>query len=216
MWHVLLLRRGLVILGLLAFVNVGFALGAKPAPPVGTPAVTGPRKTTAEQPVYRFRAAHAVSYRCAFDSKTLHFCDSRYSERLLPGTHALRVRGVGKRGASRVVTVKVSVTVPYATLAAAAPVTVGNGIGVPAIDGGTVWAPLTETGELARVGAGGTIAGRSTVGVPAGGREGFLDSATVAGGSVWAGSDAGGTIARVDPASGAVRATIAAGTRPGG
>jgi hypothetical protein len=44
-----------------------------------------------------------VSFRCAFDSRTLLFCASRYSERLAPGTHTLRVRADGKQGLSRVV-----------------------------------------------------------------------------------------------------------------
>src|SRR5215471_15348443 len=166
-------RRGLVVLGLIAFVKVEIALGAATAPPVGTPTVTGPRSTTSLQPVYRFHAAHAVSFRCAFDSRSLHFCPSRYSVQLAPGKHTLRVRAVGKRGSSRVVAVKVSVTVPYPVLTAAAPVQVGKGAGFP-------------------------------------------DSATATGGSVWSASDAGGTITRIDPATGAITATIAAGTRPGG
>src|ERR1700756_3792765 len=139
-----LLGRGLAVLGFLA-------LGGTAASPVGTPSVTGPRSTTSVQPVYRFRAAHAVSFRCAFDSRNLHFCASRYSERIDPGTHTLRVRAVGRRGLSRVVAVKVKVTVPYAALTAGAPIQVGTGAGVPAVDGATVWVPLTATGELARV-----------------------------------------------------------------
>jgi hypothetical protein len=86
MSRVLLLKHVLVLLGLVALSNVGIAFGAGSAAPVGTPAVTGPRSTNGEQPVYRFRAAHAVSFRCAFDSRTLHFCASLYSERLEPGT----------------------------------------------------------------------------------------------------------------------------------
>jgi streptogramin lyase len=216
MSRVLLLRHVLVLLGLAALSNVGIALGARPAAPVGTPAVSGPRSTSAEQPSYRFRAAHAVSFRCAFDSRTLHFCASRYSERLAPGTHTLRVRAVGKRGLSRVVAVKVTVTVPYPSLSAAAPIQVGQGAGVPAVNAGTAWVPLTDTGELARVDAIGSLAGKTEVGVAAAGREGLLDSAATAGGSVWAASDAGGTISRIDATSGARTATIPAGTRPGG
>src|SRR5262249_42735447 len=154
--------------------------------------------------------------RCSFDSQTLHFCSSRYSERLAPGKHTLRVRAVGKRGLSKVVTVKVAVTVPYPALTAGPPISVGAGAGVAAAAAGTVWVPLTEDGQLARIDAAGSLAGKTPVGVPAGGREGFLDSATSAGGSVWAASDAGGTISRVDPASGAITETVAAGTRPGG
>ena len=202
MSRVLLLSRGLALLGVVAS--------------VGTPSVAGPRSTTSLQPVYRFHAAHAVSFRCAFDSTRLHFCPSRYSQPLAPGTHTLRVRAVGRRGSSRVVAVKVAITVPYPLLAAGTPVSMGAGAGVPAVDGGIAWVPITDTGELARVDASGSVAGRTAVGVatPSGG--GFLDSAAVAGGSVWTASDAGGTIARVDPSSGARTAVIPAGTRPGG
>jgi hypothetical protein len=62
--------------------------------PVGAPSVSGPRTTTLEQPQFRFRAARAVSFRCAFDSKRLHGCRARFSQRLLPGKHTLRVRAV--------------------------------------------------------------------------------------------------------------------------
>lgn len=205
-----------MVLSLIAYLNAGIALAAATASPVGAPSVTGPRRTTSVQPVYRFHAARAVSFRCAFDSRTLHFCPARYSERLAPGKHTLRVRAVGRRGSSRVVAVKVSITVPYPLLTAAAPIQVGKGAGVPAVDGATLWVPLTDTGELARVDSAGTIGGKTTVGVAAAAGAGFLDSAAAAGGSVWAASDSGGTIARIDPASGAIRATIAAGTRPGG
>ncbi len=197
-------------------VKYGLVLGAPAAAPhVGTPTVTGPRTTTSEQPAYRFRAAHAVSFRCSFDSKSLHVCASRYSERLLPGSHTLRVRAVGRRDVSRIVTVKVAVTVPYAALTADNPIQVGAGAGVPAVGGGSVWVPLTETGELARVDpVAGAVTAKNRVGVP--GRSGFLDSADAAGGSIWHASDAGGTVARVDAASGAPTATVAVGNRPGG
>jgi streptogramin lyase len=184
---------------------------------VGKPVVVGPRTTSQERPVYRFQAANARSYRCAFDSRSLHNCPARYSERLTPGSHVLRVRAIGHGGAmSPVVTVRVRITVPYARLTAGSPVRVGAGAGVPAVDGGSVWVPLTESGELARIDAsGGTITAKTRVGAANGGA-GFLDSAIAAGGSVWYASDAGGTISRVDASSGAPTATIPAGPRPGG
>jgi streptogramin lyase len=128
----------------------------------------------------------------------------------------LRVRAVGKRGLSRVVAVKVTVTVPYPPLTAGAPIEVGAGAGVPSVDAGGVWVPLTGSGELAHVDPAGAVVGKTAVGVAAGGREGLLDSAALAGGSVWSASDAGGTISRVDGTSGARTASIPAGTRPGG
>jgi len=210
--------RNRLLLGLLASLLVGVTTAAAAPAPVGAPKVSGPRSTTLEQPQYRFRAAHAVSFRCAFDSKKLHSCRGRFSQRLLPGRHTLRVRAVGRHLAlSRLVAVNVVVNLAYPRLDAAAPVKVGAGAGVPAAEGGSVWVPLTESGDLERVDqASGTVTARSHVGSasPAGG--GFLDSALATGGSIWDASDAGGTIARVDAASGTKTGTIQAGTRPGG
>lgn len=167
--------------------------------------------------MYRFRAPHAVSFRCVFDSAQLHACAARYSERLAPGRHTLRVRAVGRGGAlGRLVTVRIVVTVPYARLSAGKAVRVGAGAGLPAVAGGSVWVPLTASGELARVDpVTGSVTGKTRVGVPAAG-PGFLDSAAAAGGAVWSASDAGGTIARVDASSGARTQTLAVGHRPGG
>jgi streptogramin lyase len=185
---------------------------------VGRPRVSGPRTTKLERPLYRFRAAHAVSFRCAFDSKRLHACRARFSQRLLPGRHTLRVRAVGKRRAlSRVVAVKVTVELAYPQLAAAGPIRVGAGAGVPAAVGGSVWVPLTGTGDLERVDpATGSVTARAHVGSPSPAGSGFLDSAAAADGSIWSASDEGGTVARVDAASGAQTGTIQAGNRPGG
>jgi streptogramin lyase len=184
---------------------------------VGAPHVAGPRTTIAERPVYRFRAAHAIGFRCAFDSRHLHRCNARYSQPLGLGRHTLRVRAVGRGQAlSRTVTVRVVVKSPYPSLAAGAPLAVGVGAGVPAVDPGGLWVPVTATGDLARVDpGGGSVTARVHVGLPPAG-SGFLDSAVFAGGSVWAASDSGGTIARVDPTSGAVTGTIAVPPRPGG
>ncbi len=192
-------------------------LGGAPGA-VGTPKVTGPRATSDERPVYRFRAAHAVGFRCAFDTRALHWCASRYSERLAPGAHVLRVRALGRKGAvSRIVSVRVSVTVPYPALAAGRPIEVGAGAGVPAAGAGSVWVPLTDSGELARVDStAGTVTAKLHAGQGAAGRAGFLDAAVVTAGWVWQASDAGGTIARVDAASGAVANTFSVGNRPGG
>jgi streptogramin lyase len=206
-----------IVVGALAALVAGVATAAA-SRAVGLPRVSGPRATTLEQPHYRFRAAHAVSFRCAFDSTRLHACRAHFSQRLFPGKHTLRVRAVGKHGVmSRVVAVEVVVALAYPRLTTATPIQVGAGAGVPAADGGSVWVPRTETGELERVDqANGTVASRTHVGPssPPGG--GFLDSALATGGSIWAASDSGGTIARVDPASGAQTATIQAGVRPGG
>jgi len=184
---------------------------------VGAPHVTGPRTTTSERPVYRFRAAHAVGFRCAFDSRQLHGCKARYSQRLDLGRHVLRVRAVGRGHAlSRTVTVRVVVKSPYPSLSAGPPLAVGAGAGVPAEDPGGLWVPVTATGDLARVDpGGGSVTAKVHVGQPPSG-SGFLDSAIFAGGSVWAASDSGGTIARVDPTTGAVTGTIAVPPRPGG
>lgn len=184
---------------------------------VGTPRVIGPRSTTADRPVYRFRAAHAIAFRCAFDSRILHRCAARYAQHLEPGRHVLRVRAVGRKGAlSRQVAVRILVKSPYPPLATRAPVRVGAGAGVPAAGAGSVWVPVTATGELVRVDPeAGAVTGRVTVGAPPSG-SGFLDSAAFLGDSVWTASDSAGTIARVDAASGRLSATLPVGARPGG
>ncbi len=205
-------------LALLAALLVGVTTTAAAAAPVGAPKIAGPRSTTLEQPRYRFSAAHALSFRCAFDSKKLHGCRARFSQRLLPGVHTLRVRAVGKHGAlSRLVAVRVVVKPAYPRLTAAAPIRVGAGAGVPAVAGGSAWVPVTEAGDLERVDPlARSVTGRTRVGSPSPAGGGFLDSALASGGSIWSASDAGGTIARVDAASGTRTGTIQAGTRPGG
>lgn len=208
----------LPLAGVLVALAIGATSAAAAAPRVGAPKVSGPRSTTLERPQYRFRAAHAVSFRCSFDSKKLHACRARFSQRLSLGKHTLRVRAVGRKKAlSRLVTVKVVVDVAYPRLTAAAPIQVGAGAGVPVADATGVWVPLTVSGDLARVDpATGSITSKTHVGTASPGGGGFLDSATTTGGSIWSASDAGGTIARVDASSGTQTASITAGTRPGG
>jgi FG-GAP-like repeat/FG-GAP repeat len=80
----------------------------RPSPartPPTTPAVRGPRWTLKRAPVYRFSSHDLdgsdalIRYRCAFDSTTLHACAARFSQRLRPGRHLLRVRAVDDDGA---------------------------------------------------------------------------------------------------------------------
>ena len=184
---------------------------------VGTPRVIGPRSTTADRPVYKFRAAHAIAFRCAFDSRVLHRCRSRYAQHLEPGRHVLRVRAVGRNGTlSRQVSVRILVRSPYPPLATQAPVRVGTGAGVPAAGAGSVWVPVTGTGELVRVDPGsGAVTGRVAVAGPPSG-SGFLDSAAFLGDSVWSASDSAGTISRVEAASARLSARLPVGSRPGG
>jgi hypothetical protein len=99
-------------LGLALAVLAAGAAAARPRPPAA-PTVTGPRSTSSTTPVYRFKAARAVSFRCAFDTPKLHRCAARYSQRLTVGAHALRVQAVGRRGrTSRVVRVGVTIVPP--------------------------------------------------------------------------------------------------------
>jgi virginiamycin B lyase len=182
--------------------------GAATRPPAA-PTVLGPRETESARPVYRFLAARAIGFRCSFDSPRLHPCRSPYSQQLSPRRHLLRVRALGRDGAlSRTVTVGVRILTPLPALAVGAPLAVGPGAGVPAAGGGDVWVPTTGDGMLVRV-SGGAIASRARV-APAGG-DGFLDSAVLAGGSVWSSSDAGATVTRLLPAT-----TVAVAERPGG
>jgi virginiamycin B lyase len=188
------------------------AVAAGGPPP---PTVTGPRETESQRPVYGFHARGAVSFRCAFDTARLRRCPARYSQRLAPGAHVLRVRSVGRTGAmSRIVTVRVRVLAPVPALSVGTAVTVGPGAGVPAVGPDAVWVPTTTDGSLARV-AGGAVASRTPFGTPPP-EPGYLDSAVVAGGSVWAASDAGARIARVDRASGTVSSRVDVPQRPGG
>ncbi|HSS72241.1 MAG TPA: hypothetical protein VLK53_01620 [Gaiellaceae bacterium] len=94
-------------------------------------------------------------------------------------------------------------------------VQVGGGAGVPAVDRGAVWVPNTGDGTVSRV----SLAGQVVATVPLGagsGAGGFLDSAVVAGGSVWVARDAAGEIVRIDPATNTVAKRIKVAARPGG
>jgi hypothetical protein len=198
----------------LALLGVGPA-AASPARPPSAPTVLGPRRTTLSHPVYRFRAARAVAFRCAFDSARLHRCAARYSQRLSSGRHVLRVRSVGSDGArSRVVSVTVQVVPPLPALDVGTPLAVGPGPGVPAVFGGSIWVPTTADGGLVRI-AGGAIVSRTQVGPRSASGEGYLDAAVGGGGAIWSASDLGGTIARVEPASG-TSSSLVVGERPGG
>jgi hypothetical protein len=183
------------------------AAGSAAARPPAAPTVAGPRETEAAAPVYRFRAAGAARFRCAFDTPRLHACKRRYSQRLAPGPHVLAVQAVSARGEpSRVTRVRVLVLEPPAPLSVSPAIPVGDGPGVPSVGEGAVWVPGTYDGTLTRVDPGGAVTGRFPV-LPAtpGSAEGFLDSAVAAFGSVWVASDFAARIARVDPASGSVR-----------
>jgi streptogramin lyase len=126
----------------------------------------------------------------------------------------LRVQAVGRKGArSRVVSVTVRVLTPVPRLATGAPLVVGDGAGAPAVGDDTVSVPTTADGRLVRV-TGGRVAGRTLFAT--GGTRGFLDSAVAAGKDVWAASDAGAVIARIDGATGALGPKLTVANRPGG
>jgi hypothetical protein len=204
-------RRGAATRLVALLVGVAaLAAGARAATPApAAPTVLGPRETESARPFYRFLAARAIGFRCSFDSPRLHRCRSPYTQQLAPGQHLLRVRSVGRGGAlSRTVTIGVRILTPLPELSVGAPLAVGPGAGVPAVGDGDVWVPTTDDGMLVRV-TGGTVASRARVG-PAS-SDGFLDSAVLAGGSVWSSSDAGATVTRLLPP-----ATIAVAERPGG
>jgi streptogramin lyase len=198
----------------LALLGMGSA-DVTPARPPAAPTVLGPPRTTLVQPVYRFRAARAVAFRCALDSRQLHRCPARYSPRLKPGRHVLRVRSVGRSGArSRIVAVTIQVVPPLPALDVGTPLAVGPGPGVPAVQGGSIWVPTTNDGGLVRI-SGGAVASRTQVGPRSQSGERYLDAAVAGGGAIWSASDIGGTIARVDPVSGATNSLFVP-ERPGG
>jgi virginiamycin B lyase len=206
-------------LGLVLALAAG-AAAARPRAPAA-PSVAGPRSTSATTPVYRFKAARAVAFRCAFDSPRLHRCAARFSQRLRVGSHVLRVQAVGRAGrTSRVVVVRVTIAPPtpeVPTLPLAATVAVGRGAGAPAVGAGAVWVPNTDEGTLSRVDAT-TNAVVTTIRYaparPAGETGEFYDSAAFGHGSVWVASDQRGRVARVDPATNQVTATIPVAQRP--
>jgi streptogramin lyase len=205
------------------------ALGAAPAATgVAAPTVVGPRTTTSDHPVYRFRAAGASGFRCAFDSTALHRCASRYSEGLDPGRHVLRVRAVARGGKlSRVVAVEVLVRTPPTppTLVAAPPVAVGAEPGVPAIANSAVWIPDTADGTLVRIDpATRTATAAIPVVAPTPGRPtcdtfsacGYINTALAAGDDLWVRCDACGQVVRFDTTTNRVVGRTAVSPRPGG
>lgn len=103
---------------------------------------------------------------------------------------------------------------PPATVAAR--IAVGSGAGVPAVDGNVVWVPATKLGSVVRVDvAGGRVFKTIKLGAPPR-FTGYLDSAVIAGGSVWVARDAGDEIDRIDPARNRLTARIKVDSRPGG
>jgi len=87
----------------------GSAATVRPA----LPTVIGPHETEDPAPVFRFRSRGAARFACAFDSTRLRRCAARYSKRLTPGRHVLRVQAVGATGLrSRVRTHVVVVATP--------------------------------------------------------------------------------------------------------
>ena len=81
----------------------------------------GPRTTSSPRPVYQFVASDRrtprsrLRYRCSFDSRRLHECAARYSQRLAVGRHVLRAQAVDRAGnRSRVTSVTVVVKEPAA------------------------------------------------------------------------------------------------------
>ena len=84
--------------------------------PPTAPAIVGPRTTSSPRPVYKFVASDRrtprsrLRYRCSFDSRRLHECAARYSQRLAVGRHVLRAQAVDRAGnRSRVTSVTVVV-----------------------------------------------------------------------------------------------------------
>src|SRR6266566_4586537 len=97
-----------------------FGMSAAPArdkTPPSAPRVQGPRRTSNHAPRFRFRSsdpdnpAGKLLYRCSFDSRHLHACAPRYSQRLKTGKHLLRARALDSAGnRSRLTTVVIRIT----------------------------------------------------------------------------------------------------------
>jgi hypothetical protein len=215
------MRRLLALAALASGLIFGLATpgaGAVPGPPV----VSGPRDTTLEWPVYALRAPGASGFRCAFDSSVLVRCPRSYSTALLPGTHTLRVRSVGRHGElSRVVVVRVAVHLPVPELTVDWTTFVGPGAGVPAPDGASVWVPVTSSGTLVRLSQpDGTLLSSAAVGVPTNSTS-ALDSAyadirSSVQRDIWYASDDGAKIVRLDHGTSAVTGAVDVVARPAG
>ena len=210
--------RVLPAIAVAALVGVTAAGAARPLP---APKVSGPRTTTNTQPVFRFAAKGALGFRCAFDSRRLHRCARRYSQRLKVGRHTLRVQALargGRRSRMTIVRVRILRKAPVLpTIPIVATIAVGREPGAPATGFGAVWVPNTGDGTLARVDpATNAVVARIRYAParPAGERGDFFGSATVGHGSVWVASDEHGTVTRINPLTNQVTATIAVGSRP--
>jgi hypothetical protein len=152
----------------------------------------------------------------------LRRCARRFSKRLEPGSHTLRVRSVGRGGAlSQIVAVRVRVRLPLPELVVDYTVSVGAGAGVPAPDGVSVWVPVTSSGALVRIlQPDGAVMSRTILGVPST-SVGALDTAhadarSSAARDIWFASDAGARIVRVDHGTGATTGSVVVPSRPGG
>jgi streptogramin lyase len=213
-----------VIRAYLLAVSIGVgAAGAVPAPKV-----SGPRTTTSDHPVYRFSAAGAIGFRCAFDSTALHRCGARYSEGLAVGAHVLRVRAVARGGRlSRIVSVRIVVRAPRTppALRAGRPILVAPQPGGPAVAAGSIWVPGTQDGTIARIDptTGAVTATIAAVPATTAGLTcepvvacAYLNTALGSGTDVWVSCDSCGQLARIDAATGRVVARIAVSPRPGG
>jgi DNA-binding beta-propeller fold protein YncE len=207
------------------------AFGAPWAPVatnVAVPRVIGPRATVSDHPVYRFRAAGATGFRCAFDSTLLHRCGARYSEGLTTGAHILRVRAIGRGGKlSRTVSLRITVrpapTAP--TLEASPAVAISPEPGVPAVAAGAVWVPSSADGTVLRIDPATRSATATIAAVaPAPARPacdtfsacGYINTALGAGTDLWVTCDACGEVARIDTTTNRVVARVAVPPRPGG
>jgi hypothetical protein len=215
------MRLLLAAAGLASVVVVAGGLDAAAGTPA-TPVVSGPRDTTLERPLYRFRARGAAGFRCAFDARKLHACARRYSEPLLPGRHILRVRSVGRSGElSAVVLVRVRTRLRVPQLKRSYTVSVGPGAGVPAPDGVSVWVPVTSTGELVRLDQrDGAVISRATIGAPTASTSALdavhADNRRTVDRDIWYVSDSGGKVVRLDHGTGEVTATVPVSARPAG
>jgi hypothetical protein len=186
---------------------------AAPRPPT----VTGPRDTDSQRPTYVFHARGAIGFRCAFDTARLHACKARYSQRLAPGIHTLRVQAIGRDGSrSRTVEVLITVREPVPPLHVANPVKTGNGAGIPGVGFSALWVPNTFDGTVSRFNlASGAVDATYPLGDPTpAARTGYLDSAATGFGSVWAASDFNAVVKRIAPEDGHVEATVQVAPRP--
>jgi streptogramin lyase len=201
---------------------LSLALGLVVGPPPA-PTVAGARSTTDTTPTFTFKSKGARSFECGVDTVTLKKCAARFTTKpLAVGAHKLRARAVNaKKKKSRITTVAFKITAPVTPppptgpLKVAATVPVDAWPGNPLVAFSALWVPSSQTGTVERLNAttGAPVAHIKAINVGSPEPGTYFDSLAAGSNAIWYASDAGSTVARIDPANNTVVATVNIGNR---